>query len=250
MIKSVLIDDEEDARYNLKHLLERKFSDQIKVCGEACGVASGLKIIEEVQPELVFLDIKMRDGSGFDLIQKLDSVDFEIIFVTAYDKFAIQAIEFSAFAYLMKPVNPEKLEQSINQLIEKKKSLKDSIHKRIKILIENYGDTKKVLKLIVSNIEGFDVLQIEDIIRLEGDSNYTHFVLPEGKKVVSTKSLGVYEELLKEFGFYRIHQSTLVNLRHIKAYLKSDGGLLKMSDDATLKISRHRKKDFFERFLN
>lgn len=250
MINAVIIDDEEDARFNLKHLLERKFADSIMVLGEANSVKSGLEIIEKTQPDLVFLDIKMRDGTGFDLIQKLEMVDFEIIFVTAYDKFAIQAMEFSAFAYLMKPINADKLQQSVEQLIEKKNKSKNSVHKRIKILIENYGDTKKVLKLVVSNIEGFDVLSIEDIIRLEGDSNYTHFVLLDGKKVVSTKSLGVYEELLMEFGFFRIHLSTIINLRHVKSYKKSDGGQVKMCDDEILKISRHRKKDFFERFLN
>lgn len=250
MLKSIIIDDEEDARFNLKHLLERKFADTIQVLGEADGVKSGLEIIEKTQPDLVFLDIKMRDGTGFDLIQNLDTVNFEIIFVTAYDKFAIQAMEFSAFAYLMKPINPEKLQNAVEQLIEKRKELKNSIHKRIKILIENYGDTKKVFKLIVSNVEGFDILQIEDIIRLEGDSNYTHFILPNEKKVVSSKSLGVYEELLIEYGFFRIHQSTIINLRHVKAYKKSDGGQVKMSDDVILKISRHRKKDFFDRFLN
>src|SRR5690606_30409941 len=117
---------------------------------------------------------------------------------TAYDKFAIQAIELSAFAYLMKPINKDKLQKTIKLLVEKRKELTSSINKRVKILIENYGDTKKILKLIVSNVEGFDVLQIENIIRLEGDSNYTHFVLLNEKKVISSKSLGVYEDLLQE----------------------------------------------------
>lgn len=250
MFKSVIIDDEEDARFNLKHLLLRKFADTIQIVGEAYSVKSGLEIIEKTQPDLVFLDIKMRDGNGFDLIQSLESIDFEIIFVTAYDKFAIQAIEFSAFAYLMKPINLDKLQNSITQLIEKQKELNNSIHKRVKILIENYGDSKKILKLVISNIEGFNVLQIENIIRLEGDSNYTHFILSNDKKVISSKSIGVYEDLLDEYGFYRIHQSTIINLRHVKAYKKSEGGQVQMTDDAILKISRHRKKDFFDRFLN
>lgn len=250
MFKSVIIDDEEDARFNLKHLLLRKFADTIQLLGEADSVKSGLEIIKRTQPDLVFLDIKMRDGSGFDLIQRLESIDFEIIFVTAYDKFAIQAIEFSAFAYLMKPLNLEKLQQSIAQLTKKQNELNSSIHKRIKILIENYGDSKKILKLVVSNVEGFNVLQLENIIRLEGDSNYTHFILSNDKKVISSKSIGVYEELLHAYGFYRIHQSTIINLRHVKAYKKSEGGGVQMTDDVILKISRHRKKDFFERFLN
>lgn len=200
---------------------------------------------------MVFLDIKMPQGSGFDLLSQLEKVDFEVIFVTAYDNFAIEAFKFSAFGYLMKPLKENELSRLITKISDYKllQSKKADAHKRVKVLIDNYGDDIRVFKLVLSNVEGFKVVDIKDIIRIEGDGNYTRFIIDKAKPVISTKNLGEYEELLNDHGFFRIHQSTVVNLRHVIGFQKSEGGYVEMSNGELGKLSRHRKADFMERFF-
>ncbi|MCJ8289760.1 MAG: response regulator transcription factor [Crocinitomicaceae bacterium] len=248
MINAVIIDDEKDARFLLRNLLEKKFGKQINVLGEADDVEPGVALIEKHKPDLVFLDIQMKKGTGFDLLKKIKKIDFEVIFITAYNQYAVDAFKFSAFGYLLKPIKSKDLGEVIEKLEKHLSELKQDTTKRLKVLIENYGSDGDIQKLIIPNIEGFQVVKIADIIRLEGDRNYTHFILAPDKKITTSKSLGEYEELLNDHGFFRIHQSTIVSLRHITAYLKEDGGNVKMTDGGVLKISRHRKTEFLERF--
>lgn len=249
MIKALIIDDEKDARFLLKASINETFSDKIKVLGEANSVKTGIKAIEKFQPDLIFLDVKMRDGTGFDLLNQLEEIQFEIIFVTAYDKYAIKAFEFSAFGYIMKPFKKADLETIISKLDRQIKNTQSNISKRIKVLVENYGDDKKMQKLVVSNIDGFKVVNLVDLIRLEGDGNYTNFIIANSRKITSSKNLREYEGLLAEYGFYRIHQSTIVNLRHVIGFKKDEGGKVEMSDGQSSKLSRYRKAGFMERFL-
>ncbi|PHR23129.1 MAG: DNA-binding response regulator [Fluviicola sp.] len=248
MINAVIIDDEKDARFLLRNLIEKKFGEQINVLGEADDVEPGVALIEKHKPDLVFLDIQMKKGTGFDLLKKIKKIDFEVIFITAYNQYAVDAFKFSAFGYLLKPIKSKDLGEVIEKLEKHLSELKQDTTKRLKVLIENYGSDGDIQKLIIPNIEGFQVVKIADIIRLEGDRNYTHFILDPDKKITTSKSLGEYEELLNDHGFFRIHQSTIVSLRHITAYLKEDGGNVKMTDGGVLKISRHRKTEFLERF--
>lgn len=246
-IKVLLIDDESDARFLLRDMLTKNFSDLVEIVGEAEGVKTGLKSVQDTEPDLVFLDIQMKDGSGFDLLQKIESINFEVIFVTAYDKFAVRAFQFSAFGYIMKPLRKSELESLIINF-QKKQLASEYNDKRIKVLIENYGDEKKIMKLVITNMEGFKVLEIENIIRLEGDGNYTRFILAGNKRETASKSLGVYEELLTEYGFFRAHQSTMLNLRHVRGFLKANDQI-EMSDGETVKLSRYRKAEFVKRFV-
>lgn len=248
MIKAVIIDDENDARFLLRNLIEKNFGSKVEVIGEADDVGSGLLEIERVKPELVFLDVQMKSGTGFDLLKKLDSVDFEVIFITAYNEYAIEAFKFSAFGYLLKPIKKSELEDIILKLEKQFTRESQSMNKRVKVLVENYGQKGEIQKLIISNIEGFKVLEISEILRLEGDRNYTHFILASGKKITASKSLGEYEELLDEHGFFRIHQSTIVSLRHITGFIKANGGFVEMKDGTTYKVSRTRKLEFLQRF--
>lgn len=248
MINAVIIDDEKDARFLLHNLLKKKFGKQINVLGEADDVEPGVALIEKVKPDLVFLDIQMKKGTGFDLLKRIKKIDFEVIFITAYNQYAVDAFKFSAFGYLLKPIKSTDLGEVIEKLEKHLSEYKQDTTKRLKVLIENYGSEGDIQKLIIPNIEGFQVVKIADIIRLEGDRNYTHFILADNKKITTSKSLGEYEELLNEHGFFRIHQSTIVSLRHITAYLKEDGGNVKMIDGGIFKISRHRKTEFLERF--
>lgn len=249
MIKALLIDDEKDARFILRNLLERKHSEQIEIIGEANDVIPGIEAIKELKPDSVFLDIQMKKGTGFDLLNQLDEINFEIIFVTAYNQYGVEAFKFSAFGYLLKPVNHRDLGEVISKLQTKFDQSKGKVKDRLKVLIENYGNEGEVQKLILPNVDGFQVVKVSEIIRLEGDRNYTNFILVGGKKITASKNLGEYEELLNSHGFFRIHQSTIVSLRHISAYLKADGGIVETIDGARLKVSRYRKNEFFSRFF-
>lgn len=250
MIRAVIVEDEGRARQLLHSIVSQHLGDRVKIVGEADDVQSGLTAIKKHKPNLVFLDIQMPGGTGFDLLAQLDQVDFEVVFVTAYDEYAIKAIQFSAFGYLLKPIKPMDLFEVISRLENHFQQLIGDAGKRVKVLIENYGDDRKIKKLIINHMHGFDVSLVEDIIRLEGDGNYTNFIITEGRKVVTSRTLGEYEELLFDLGFYRIHQSTIVNLRHVTKYLKGAGGKVEMSDGKLFNVSRYRKAGFLQNFLD
>lgn len=248
MIKAVIIDDERDARFLLRNMIEKKLSHKIQLLGEADDVDNGFELITTKKPELVFLDIRMKTGTGFDLLTKMGKETPDIIFITAYDQYAVDAFKFSAFGYLLKPIKLKELEASIEKLEGLKKG-RHGNEKRIKVLIENYGTRGEVQKLVIPNMNGFDVVEIPSIVKLEGDRNYTHFTMDDGTKVTTSKNLGEYENLLEEYGFYRIHQSTIVSLRHVKAYKKANDGYVELSDGAVHKISRNRKQGLISKFL-
>ncbi|MFT5822257.1 MAG: two-component system LytT family response regulator [Crocinitomix sp.] len=249
MIRAVIIDDESWARQSLSDLINRELHDTVNVLGDADDIGTGIALIKKHKPDLVFLDIKMHEGTGFDLLQQLDTINFEVIFVTAYDEFAIKAIQFSAFGYLLKPVKLQEIKDVVNQLEIRMQDFKPVADRRVKVLIENYGDDRKIKKLIINHLSGFDVSLVEDIIRLEGDGNYTNFIITNDRKVMTSRTLGEYEELLFDHGFYRVHQSTIVNLRHVVKYHKGTGGKVEMSDGKLFNVSRYRKAGFLEYFL-
>jgi two-component system LytT family response regulator len=250
MLRAVIIDDEKNARFLLSDLLTRHFAERVSIVGEANDVDTGLLAIEKLQPDVVFLDIKMQKGTGFDLLQALPAIEFEAVFVTAYDNFAIKAFEFAAIGYLLKPVKSVDLRNVIERIEKQSRRTKEATEQRVKVLIDNYSDQPgKLKRIVISNMEGFKVVDMEDIIRLEASSNYTTFILSKDRKIVVSKTLGEYEELLNDHGFFRIHQSHIVNLRHVEAYHKTDGGQVQMSDGALLTISRNRKASFMRRFF-
>lgn len=248
MIKAVIIDDEKDARFLLRNLITNNFMDKIRVLGEADDVDSGVDLIRREKPEVIFLDVQMKNGTGFDLLRHFDEINFEVIFITAYNQYAIEAFKFSAFGYLLKPIKTSELRNLLEKLENQVLSKKEDMDKRVTVLVENYGSNGEIQKLIIPSVEGFSVLSIHNILRLEGDRNYTHFILLDGKRVTASKSLGNYEDLLHTYGFFRVHQSTIVSLRHVVGYQKGDGGMVEMVDGAEVKVSRHRKADFLARF--
>ena len=248
MIKAIIIDDEKDARFILRSLVEKHLSN-ITIVAEADGVETGEEIIKTHNPDLVFLDIQMRTGTGFDLLNKLGNVNFEVIFITAYNQYAVDAFKFSAFGYLLKPIKTRELKDVVGKLENRLKSQQKGVNQRLKVLVENYGNEGEIQKLIINNVEGFQVVKINQIIRLEGDRNYTHFILEGNKKITTSKNIGEYEQLLNDYGFFRIHQSTIISLRHVTAYQKGDGGMVEMTDGKSVKVSRYRKEEFLKRFL-
>ncbi|MCH8332257.1 MAG: response regulator transcription factor, partial [Bacteroidetes bacterium] len=225
MIKSIIIDDEDKARKNLESLLV-EFCNDVEVVAMEGTVDEGITAIKKSKPDVV-LDIKMRNETGFDLLEKMDNIDFDIIFVTAHDEYAIQAFKFSAIDYIMKPINIEDLQNAIEKVATKQKE--DRPKMNYEILKENISRSNVGQKKIaIPTSEGLLFIQVKDIIRCEADGSYTHIFLANKDKITVSKILKEFEGLLTEYNFLRVHQSHLINLEHIKKYVSAKGGQIVM----------------------
>jgi len=242
----LIIDDEDRARKSIAGILKIS-NNNVQLVGEANGVKTGIAAIKELNPDLVLLDINMTDGTGFDLLKKIENITFKVIFITAYEEFAIKAFEFSAIDYILKPVDPAKLINAIqraHQLIEQ-----ENINLKLNALFANLeGSATEHKKLILKTAENIYVVNTSDIIRCESDSGYTNFFLVDGKKILVSRNLKDFEDLLDGLGYYRIHQSHLINLKYIDHYSKTEGGFVIMKDNSAIPVAR-RKKDNFLKLL-
>ncbi len=244
MINAVLIDDDDNLREGMKMMISL-YAPEIQIVGEADSVKSGTELIEIIKPDIVFLDIMMNDGTGFDILENLNekfrNVTSHIIFITAHEEFAIKAFRFSALDFLLKPVNPEELQSVL-------KKIKNVIHqnkdnKNIGLLLENIQKKSEGFKKIaLSTSDGIHLFEIKNIIRCESEDNYTKFFIKNHKPVMISKTLKEYEELFKDQGFERIHQSHLINLNELKSYIRKEGGFVIMSDDSQLPVSQRKKE--------
>ncbi|MCD4696366.1 MAG: LytTR family DNA-binding domain-containing protein [Bacteroidales bacterium] len=245
-MKIIIIDDEARTRKSIADLL--KFSPQnVTLVAEAENVATGITAITTHKPDLVLLDINMPDGTGFDLLKKLNDINFKIIFITAYEEYAVQAFEFSAIDYILKPVDPQKLFDAINKAHHRVEQ--ENISLKLNALfanLENSASENK--KLVLKTAENIYIVNTNDIVRCESDAGYTQFYLLGGKKILVSKNLKEYEDMLDGYGFYRIHQSHLINLKYIDHYSKIEGGDVVMKDNSYLPVAR-RKKDSFLKLL-
>ncbi len=239
MIRTCIIDDESKARNALKNLLSAHCPN-LEVIGEADCVEAGIKLIGSMKPELVFLDVQMPDGTGFDLLEKIGDVKFKVIFASAYDKFAIQAFRFSALDYLQKPVEPEKLIDACAKLGSGDERYEE-LNKKLEVLLSNKNSFEKIA---LPTLDGIIFVKIEDIIRCESDSNYTNIFLRSEKKIIVSKTLKDYDEMLSPINFFRIHKSHLINLKYLERYKKGEGGFVIMEDGSELEVSRRRKEEF------
>jgi two-component system LytT family response regulator len=242
MIRAIVIDDEQESRNTVINILDN-FCKNVHVIAQAENVKEGKETIEKEKPDVVFLDIQMPDGTGFDLLEKLTEVNFQVIFVTAYDQYALKAIKFSAIDYLLKPVDPQQLIDAVEKL---KTSETDFglISKQISTLLKNKNGFERIT---LPTFEGLRFIILNDIIRCEADNNYTNFYLNSGEKVLVTKTLKEYDESLSEEDFIRVHQSHLVNSKYIDRYMKGDGGTIIMTDGSHVEVSRRRKEEFLKR---
>ena len=238
MLTALIIDDVPQARATLKQDLA-DYCPEIKVLGEAEGVLTGAKAIRQHQPQLVFLDIQMQDGSGFDLLEILGNDAPLIIFTTASDAFAIKAFRFSAIDYLLKPIDPDELMAAV----EKAQSKSGNDPGSLEVLKEAMNGKKAISRLALNTLEKIHIANIADIIRLEASANYTMFYFQDGSKTMVTKTLKEYDQLLSEHGFLRVHQSHLVNLDCVKDYVKIDGGYLVMQDGSDVAVSSRKKAE-------
>jgi len=238
-IKAIIIDDIEQARLTFKKDLET-YAKDIEVIAEAGGVVEGAKLLKNTQPDILFLDIQMQDGSGFDLLDVLKDISFKIIFITASDADAIKAFRYAAIDYLLKPVDPDELMRALDKYRsqylnenEKYKLLNDSL--------KNHQRPNE--RLALHSQDKINIVNISDILRCESSVNYTGFYFKDGKKMMVTKTLKDFEDLLSDQGFYRVHQSHLVNTRYIKEYVKTEGGHLIMHDGSMIPVSTRKRPE-------
>ncbi len=240
-IKAVIVDDEAAARDTLSALL-REFFPEVSIVGTAEDGEEGLRVLLDLQPELVFLDIEMPRLSGIEMMKQIGAREFEVVFTTAHKSYTLDAIKFSALDYLLKPIGVEDLSTVIKKVRERKHSR--SLVERLKILEEHLqGVSNRSMRIALPAKEGLEVVNVSSIIRCEGDNNYTYFYFEGGKKLLVSKTLREYERLLSDAGFFRIYQSHLINLYHVDQYIRGRGGSVKMTDGELLTVSRDRKKD-------
>ncbi len=240
MITAVLIDDDKHLRTGLKALLER-YAGDIHIISEAESVKTGVALLEKIQPQVIFLDIHLSDGTGFDILEQLaqnkGKTTAHIVFITAHEQYAVKAFKFSALDFLLKPVDPEELQKTIAKI--KEAVGKSNSFEHIDLLLEN-------IRKKVDNFKRIALSTSDGIIRCEAKANYTEFFIKNHKPVLISKTLKEYEELLTEHGFERIHQSHLINLSYLKSYIKSDGGYVIMSDNTNIPIAQSKKEKLQE----
>ena len=248
MLKAIVVDDEASSRNVLKDYIA-KYCTDVQLIGEADSVQTAKEIIAKNKPDILFLDVEMPKGNGFDLLEQLNDVDFETIFVTAFDHYAIQALNYSAAYYLLKPVSIDELIAAVEKIKNQKARNQPAFHTQI--LLENiYAGTAQQKKIVLPLIDGFEVVKIEDILYCVANDNFTDFYFKSKHKMMICRTLKFYEELLVDSGFLRVHKSHLVNLEQIVKYTRGKGGMLTMSDGVTISVSpmkRDQLLSFFER---
>lgn len=243
MLRAVVVDDEQPVRETLVKMLD-VYCPDVLVVGQASGVVSGKEVINQQHPDIVFLDIQLNDGTGFDLIYNLPAIHFKIIFVTAYDKYALQAFRCSAVDYLLKPVNPELLVEAVTragQLIKEHYSL------QMKALEQNLrSENNQHKKVIVKTTENIHLLDVKNIISCESESSYTTIYTANGEKIMVAKTLRDYEEMLADCGFYRVHKSWLINIWQIRRFERQDGGSIVMSNNLKIPVASRKRDELLQ----
>ncbi|UPT70603.1 MAG: LytTR family DNA-binding domain-containing protein [Flavobacterium sp. JAD_PAG50586_2] len=241
MLRAIVIDDIESIRKKNIELIKANCPN-VAVIGQADSVESGINLIKQIIPDIVFLDVEMPDGTGFDLLQKLKPINFKVIFITGYEDFAIRAFRFSAIDYLLKPLDPSDLIEAVNKAEESLN--KEVLELKLNTLFSNLERPKNLQKLVLKTAEKIYSVNIQDIVNCESDKNYTTFNFINSPKLVVSTTLKDYETLLKPFNFFRCHQSHLINLLYFDHFIKSDGGnTIIMKNKSAIPLSTRKKKN-------
>ncbi|MEM9549321.1 MAG: LytTR family DNA-binding domain-containing protein [Bacteroidota bacterium] len=235
-LSAIIIDDMELARASLKADLA-DYCPNVEVIGEADGVLSGAKLLKNEKPDILFLDIEMEDGDGFDLLDILPGSLDSVIFVTAREGYALKAFQYSAVDYLLKPVDPELLKNAVAKMAEKRKIGTDQLD----ILKQSMKEGSKLERVALHTSDKIVVSELKDIVRLEAMTNYTYFYFEDGSKLLITKTLKEYDKMFSDSGFVRVHQSHLINMTHVQAYVKTEGGYIQMKNKDIVPVSVRKK---------
>jgi len=243
-MKAVIIDDEKDSRQILTGYLNR-YCPEVTVCGFGESVATGLEAIKKHQPDVVFLDIEMPYGNGFDLLDKVGEVTFETVFVTAFSNYAIQALNQSAAYYLLKPIDIDELVKAVEKIRRERSSENYTQHARV--LLENIRNGSQQ-RIMLPTLEGFEIVPIHAILFCEAEDNFTRFHFETGNPLLICRTLKYFEDILKDHRFIRIHRSHMINPDHVIRYAKGKGGSVTMKNNRELEISANKKQEFLDLF--
>jgi len=239
---TIIIDDEPDAVDFITSIIG-EYCPNLQVAGKAHNVKDGVNIIKEVKPDLIFLDVEMPQGTGFDLLTHFPEKDFDVVFITAFNHYAIKAIKFSAVDYILKPININEFIEAVNRVINKQTSDAFRGNENFEVLLENIRSSYPT-RLVIPTSDGREYLNPNDIIRLEADRSYSWFFLSDKRKILVSRHLKEFQDLLNDRNFFRPHNSHLINLDYVKKYVRQDGGYIEMKDGSQVPVSRNRKDLF------
>lgn len=254
IIKAIIVDDQIDAIDSLKQDLRLVCPNDLQIIGESTTIDEAVILFKETKPSLIFLDIDLKQGTGFDFLEKIaqyDHKDYEVIFTTAFNQFAIKAIKFSAFDYLLKPIDPIDLKASIERFKINEEKKQHYTKSNMDLLIENANSIELInKKLAIPTQDQVHFVYLNDIFYCESNQNYTQFFFSNGKKLLVSKTIKDYELLLDSYGFIRCHQRYLVNAKHVTSFLKEDGGVILMSNTQKIPVSRRKREEVLSKLTN
>lgn len=241
MLRAIIIDDVDVVRKENRIAIEKN-CPHVHIIGEATSVQTGVEAIKQYAPDLVFLDVEMGDGTGFDLLKKLQPIKFKVIFVSGHEGFAVKAFRCSAIDYLLKPINSKELIEAV----EKTETAldKEMMELKLNTLFSNIERPKNLQKIILKTAEKIFSVNIQDVIHCQGETNYTTFYLLDGSKIIVSKNLKEYEITLSDLGFFRPHQSHLINMAYFDHFIKSDGGYIVLKNKTKVPLSLRKKVEF------
>ena len=245
MTKAIIVEDEINSLNNLKNLLNQHCED-IEIVGDADSLQAASALMQRLDeaPDVAFLDISLPDGVIFDWLNELEGIEFETIFVTAYDNYAVQAFEYSSLGYVLKPIHPDKLKGAVERVTSRKAKF---MNERMAVFNDHYNQKNAFHKMTISALDGIYFISIDDIVRFEAEDNYTHIYMKDGQRITASKTIKSYEDLLKPFNFYRVHKRHVINLNFVKKFVRGDGGYLIMEDTKQIEVSRRRRPGFMEK---
>ena len=245
MLRTIIIDDEQPVRESLLELLKAN-CPEVKVIGQAGSVKSGVAAVLEQHPDLILLDIKMGDGTGFDLLEQIEPAECKVIFITAYNEYAIKAIKFSALDYLLKPVDSAELVEAVSRADS---MVSRELKTQLDTLVHNLNtDDRSKKKIILKTFDNIYLVKVADILCCESDGRYATLHLQSGEKVMVSNTLKYYQDILSEFGFYRIHKSFLINMEHIIRFEKPEGGYVILSNNLKIPVASRKREELMELF--